>query len=85
MRSLPRFRRWTGWVRASQVLRRTFDQLDDGVHAGRYSVDHLFKTEKTNFATLIEIDLQRDFRLCRATKWIANTRKPGPGCSRWST
>lgn len=62
MRSLPRFGRWTEWVRASQVLRRTFDQLYDGVHTWRYSVDHLVKTEKTNFAALIEINLQRESR-----------------------
>lgn len=50
-------------VRTSHVLRRTFDQLYDGQHTGRYSVDQLFKTEKTHFGTLIEINLQREFRL----------------------
>lgn len=50
-------------TRMAKVFRATFDQLYDGQHTGRYSVDQLFKTEKTHFGTLIEINLQREFRL----------------------
>lgn len=48
--------------RASRVFRDTFDQLYDGEHTGRYSVEQLYKTEKTHFGTLIEINLRREFR-----------------------
>lgn len=48
--------------RMAKVFRATFDQLYDGQHTGRYSVDQLFKTEKTHFGTLIEINLQRELR-----------------------
>lgn len=44
------------------MLRRTFDQLYDGQHTGRFRVDQLFKTEKTHFGTLVEINLQREFK-----------------------
>jgi hypothetical protein len=47
--------------RMSKVLRKTFDQLYDGQHTGRYHVGQLFKTEKTHFGTLVEINLQREF------------------------
>lgn len=47
--------------RTAQVFRDTFDQLYDGQHTGRYSVDQLYKTEKTHFGTLIEINLRREF------------------------
>ncbi|WP_418396390.1 NaeI family type II restriction endonuclease, partial [Yersinia enterocolitica] len=47
----------------AKVFRATFDQLYDGQHTGRYSVEQLFKTEKTHFGTLIEINLQREFGL----------------------
>lgn len=50
-------------ARMAKVFRATFDQLYDGQHTGRYSVKQLFKTEKTHFGTLIEINLQREFRL----------------------
>lgn len=50
-------------TRMAKVFRATFDQLYDGQHTGRYSVDQLFKTEKTHFGTLIEINLQREFKL----------------------
>ena len=45
----------------SRVLRETFDQLYDGQHTGRYHLGQLFKTEKTHFGTLVEINLQREF------------------------
>lgn len=47
--------------RAAQVFRETFDQLYDGQHTGRFRWDQLFKTEKTHFGTLLEINLRREF------------------------
>ncbi|WP_435092250.1 NaeI family type II restriction endonuclease [Clavibacter michiganensis] len=47
--------------RIARVFRATFDQLYDGQHTGRYALEHLYKTEKTHFGTLIEINLQREF------------------------
>lgn len=46
----------------AKVFRSTFDQLYDGQRTGRYSVEQLFKTEKTHFGTLIEINLQRELK-----------------------
>ena len=51
-----------------QVLRDTFDQLYDGVRTQRYRWDQLFKTEKTHFGTLIEINLQRQFEYADGRK-----------------
>jgi hypothetical protein len=45
----------------AKVLRRTYDMLLDGQHTGRYRWDQLYKTEKTHFGTLVEINLQREF------------------------
>jgi hypothetical protein len=47
--------------RFARVFRTTFDQLYDGQRTGRYKWDQLFKTEKTHYGTLIEINLQREF------------------------
>lgn len=47
--------------RAGRVLRATYDQLYDGMRTGRYRWDQLYKTEKTHFGTLVEINLQREF------------------------
>lgn len=47
--------------RMGGVFRETFDQLYDGQRTGRYRWDQLYKTEKTHFGTLIEINLQREF------------------------
>ena len=47
--------------RVAGVLRRTYDMLLDGQHTGRYRWDQLYKTEKTHFGTLVEINLQREF------------------------
>ncbi|TWP34095.1 NaeI family type II restriction endonuclease [Leekyejoonella antrihumi] len=47
--------------RAAAVVRATFDQLYDGQHTGRYRWDQLYKTEKTHFGTLLEINLRREF------------------------
>lgn len=49
-------------TKIAKVLRRTYDMLLDGQHTGRYRWDQLFKTEKTHFGTLVEINLQRAFR-----------------------
>jgi hypothetical protein len=48
-------------ARTARVLRRTYDMLLDGQHTGRYRWDQLYKTEKTHFGTLVEINLQREF------------------------
>ena len=48
-------------VRTAKVLRRTYDMLLDGQHTGRFRWDQLYKTEKTHFGTLVEINLQREF------------------------
>jgi Restriction endonuclease NaeI len=48
-------------TRIAKVLRRTYDMLLDGQHTGRYRWDQLYKTEKTHFGTLVEINLQREF------------------------
>lgn len=48
-------------ARISKVLRRTYDMVLDGQHTGRYRWDQLYKTEKTHFGTLVEINLQHEF------------------------
>ncbi|GLY86465.1 NaeI family type II restriction endonuclease [Actinoallomurus iriomotensis] len=48
-------------VRFARVIRKTYDMLLDGQHTGRYRWDELYKTEKTHFGTLVEINLQREF------------------------
>lgn len=47
--------------RLAAIFRQTFDQLYDGQHTGRYAWDQLYKTEKTHFGTLVEINLRRKF------------------------
>ncbi|WP_433159726.1 NaeI family type II restriction endonuclease [Kribbella sp. CA-247076] len=47
--------------RAGAVFRATYDQLYDGQHTGRFRWDQLFKTEKTHYGTLLEINLRREF------------------------
>ncbi|MFJ2216968.1 NaeI family type II restriction endonuclease [Streptomyces sp. NPDC101062] len=51
-----------GGMRFSQVLRDTIDQLLNGEATGRYDWKKLFKTEKTHAGTLVEINLQREFK-----------------------
>lgn len=51
-----------------QVLRDTYDQIYDGVRTRRYRWDQLFKTEKTHFGTLVEINLQREFKYADGAK-----------------
>jgi Restriction endonuclease NaeI len=53
--------------RIAKVLRRTYDMLLDGQHTGRYRWDQLYKTEKTHFGTLVEINLQREFKFADGT------------------
>jgi Restriction endonuclease NaeI len=48
-------------TRMGEVIRETYDQLYDGGRTGRYRWSQLFKTEKTHFGTLVEINLQREF------------------------
>ena len=48
-------------TKISQVLRNSFDQILDGVHTGRFDWPQLYKTEKTRFGTLVEINLRRAF------------------------
>lgn len=48
--------------RTARVLRSTIDQLYDGQRTGRYRWDQLFKTEKTHCGTLVEINMQREFK-----------------------
>jgi hypothetical protein len=54
-------------ARTAKVLRRTYDMLLDGQHTGRYRWDQLYKTEKTHFGTLVEINLQREFGFADGT------------------
>jgi hypothetical protein len=54
-------------MRVARVLRRTYDMLLDGQHTGRYRWDQLYKTEKTHFGTLVEINLQREFGFADGT------------------
>lgn len=53
--------------RFARVLRDTIDQLLNGEVTGRYDWKSLFKTEKTHAGTLVEINLQREFRFADGT------------------
>ena len=48
-------------MRWAEVIRHTFDMLYNGQETGRYRWDQLYKTEKTHFGTLFEINGQREF------------------------
>lgn len=48
-------------LRSARVIRSTYDQIYDGQHTGRFRWEQLFKTEKTHFGTLLEINLRREF------------------------
>lgn len=48
--------------RFAAVLRDTIDQLLNGEVTGRYDWKTLFKTEKTHAGTVVEINLQREFK-----------------------
>lgn len=49
-------------IRFATVLRNTIDQLLNGEATGRYEWKKLFKTEKTHAGTMVEINLQREFK-----------------------
>ena len=46
-----------------QAIRKSFDQVYDGQHTGRFHADQLSKTEKTNTGSLVEIWLARQLNL----------------------
>ncbi|MFE0673637.1 NaeI family type II restriction endonuclease [Streptomyces sp. NPDC058867] len=48
--------------RFARVIRDTIDQLLNGEITGRYDWKTLYKTEKTHAGTLVEINLQREFK-----------------------
>ncbi|MFI0485633.1 NaeI family type II restriction endonuclease [Actinomadura sp. 9N215] len=48
--------------RIAATLRRSLDMLLDGPHTGRYAWHQLYKTEKTHCGTVVEINLQREFK-----------------------
>ncbi|MFE9440990.1 NaeI family type II restriction endonuclease [Streptomyces sp. NPDC006602] len=48
--------------RFAAVLRNTIDQLLNGENTGRYAWESLYKTERTHAGTLVEINLQREFK-----------------------
>ncbi|WP_086792999.1 NaeI family type II restriction endonuclease [Streptomyces thermovulgaris] len=48
--------------RFATVLRDTIDQLLNGEVTGRYDWKTLYKTERTHAGTLVEINLQREFK-----------------------
>ncbi len=54
--------------RVATVLRDTLDQLYDGQRTGRYKWDQLHKTEKTHCGTLVEINMQREFKFADGDK-----------------
>ena len=54
--------------RVATVLRDTLDQLYDGQRTGRYKWDQLHKTEKTHCGTLVEINMQREFKFTDGDK-----------------
>lgn len=54
--------------RVAAVLRDTLDQLYDGQRTGRYKWDQLHKTEKTHCGTLVEINMQREFKFADGDK-----------------
>jgi hypothetical protein len=55
-------------TRIGRVIRETIDQLLDGLHTGRYRWGELYKTEKTHAGTLVEINLQREFKFKDGSK-----------------
>ncbi|MFJ2112827.1 NaeI family type II restriction endonuclease [Streptomyces sp. NPDC087850] len=54
-------------LRFSSILRDTIDQLLNGEATGRYDWKTLHKTEKTHAGTLVEINLQREFKFADGT------------------
>lgn len=54
--------------RVAAVLRDTIDQLYDGQRTGRYRWCDLHKTERTHCGTLVEINMQREFKFADGDK-----------------
>jgi phage gpG-like protein len=54
--------------RVAAVLRDTIDQLLNGELTGRYDWKDLYKTEKTHAGTVVEINLQREFKFTDGDK-----------------
>ncbi|MGI5166602.1 NaeI family type II restriction endonuclease [Spirillospora sp. CA-253888] len=48
--------------RIAVAIRRSIDMLLDGPHTGRYAWESLLKTEKAYCGTIVEINLQREFK-----------------------
>ncbi|HCG47146.1 NaeI family type II restriction endonuclease [Corynebacterium flavescens] len=48
-------------ARLAQVFRESFDQIYDGQHTGRYSIDQLSKTESAHLGSIVEINIRREF------------------------
>lgn len=44
-----------------RIFRDAFDQAYDGQHTGRYSIDMISKTEKSNIGSIVEIIIRRVF------------------------
>lgn len=55
LRADPIGKRW------GRLFRRSFDQIYDGVHTGRFSIDQLSKTEKAHLGSVVEIAIRREF------------------------
>lgn len=51
-----------GGERLSRVFRQSFDQAYDGVNTGRYRPEDLSKTESAHIGSLVEINIQREFK-----------------------
>ncbi|MFH9549007.1 NaeI family type II restriction endonuclease [Streptomyces sp. NPDC017435] len=62
--------------RFAAVLRDTIDQLLNGEATGRFAWKQLFKTEKTHAGTLVEINLQREFKFADGADVGENDEHP---------
>lgn len=47
--------------RLAKVFRDSFDQIYDGQHTGRYSIEQLSKTESAHLGSIVEINIRREF------------------------
>lgn len=63
-------------TRFGQVIRETYDQIYNGQLTGRYRYDQLMKTEKTHFGTLVEINLQREFKFTDGREYASEDGRP---------
>lgn len=48
--------------RFGRVFRESFDQIYDGQHTGRFSVNQLSKTEAAHLGSIVEINIRREFK-----------------------